>query len=75
MVAGPVGVAPLGGSLGSGRLSPHGRLEGSLSYVVPRDGAQLVLRSEGSSDAVPLLRADRAPAGAGKNAHTSGTHP
>src|SRR5204862_43450 len=55
--AGPVGVAPLGGSLGRGRLSPHGRLEGSLSYVVPRDGAQLVLRSEGTSDAAPLLPA------------------
>jgi len=51
-----VGVAPLGGSLGGGRLRAHGRIDGSLSYVVSRNGGRLQLRAGASGPSLPLLR-------------------
>jgi hypothetical protein len=51
-------LAPLGGSLSGGRLRAHSRIDGSLSYVVPRNGARLVLRVVGGAGQVPLLKAD-----------------
>ena len=63
----------VGGSLLPGRLLPHGHVEGSLSYVVARDGAQLTLHATGSRTQLPLLRTDRAPRGAGH--HMSGSSP
>ena len=59
-----VGFSPAGGTLGPGRLGAHARIDGSLSFVVPRNGAQLVLRAPGDSREVPLLQVDDAPAGA-----------
>jgi hypothetical protein len=56
-----VGVSPLGGSLTSGRLPARGRMDGSLSFVVARDGARLMLRAGTQGASVPLLRATRAP--------------
>src|SRR4051794_26040588 len=54
-----IGVAPLGGSLAGGRLRAHGRIDGSLSYVVSRNGARLQLRAGTSGASVPLLRVGR----------------
>jgi hypothetical protein len=54
------GVAPSGASFAPGRLRAHGSIEGSLSYVLPRDGAQLVLRAGHARRSVALLRLDRA---------------
>lgn len=49
-----VGVAPLGGSLAGGRLRAHGRIDGSLSYVVPRGSARFQLRAGTSGRSIPL---------------------
>jgi hypothetical protein len=50
------GVQPAGGSLPvHGRLAAHSRLEGSLSYVLPRGSARVVLTTGGSASQVPLL--------------------
>lgn len=68
----PDAIAPLSGSLPRGRLGAHGRIEGSLSYVVPRNGAQLVLRAGQLDTSIPLLQVDDAPAGAGDHPHTTG---
>ena len=53
------GTAPSGASFAAGRLAAHGSVEGSLSYVVPRDGAELVLRAGHGSRSVALLRLDQ----------------
>jgi hypothetical protein len=50
------GVAPAGGSLPGGQLPAHARIEGVLSYLVPRDGAQFALRAVNGTEQVPLLR-------------------
>ncbi len=68
-----VGVSPVGGTLSPGRLGAHARVEGSLSFVVPRNGAQLGLRAPGAPRTVPLLQVDDAPAGAGAHPHPSTT--
>jgi hypothetical protein len=48
--------APIAGSLPlRGRLAAHSHLEGSLSYVVPRNGAHIVLGSGAGERSVPLL--------------------
>ncbi|MDQ1482796.1 MAG: hypothetical protein QOF35_872 [Actinomycetota bacterium] len=66
-----VGVAPVGGTLNPGQLSAHARMEGSLSFVVPRNSAQIGLRASGDSREVPLLQVDDAPAGASQHEHAS----
>lgn len=65
----PVGYTPVGGTLAAGKLRAHGRMEGSLSFIVPRKGAQLVLRAPGGARDVPLLRVDVAPLGADTSGH------
>ena len=72
-----VGFSPAGGTLGPGRLGAHARIDGSLSFVVPRDVAQLVLRAPGDSREVPLLQVDDAPAGANDHDDPAGAdeHP
>jgi hypothetical protein len=64
-----VGVPPIGGTLSPGRLSAHARIEGSISFVVARDGARLGLRAPNESREVPLLAVDEAPADAGDHPH------
>jgi hypothetical protein len=54
------GIEPVGGTLLAGSLLAHGNIEGAVSFVVPRDGARLVLRAEGGSHEVPLLQLDLA---------------
>lgn len=66
------GVLPAGGTLAPGRLSTHAQIEGSLSFVVPRDGAKLALRAPDSSREVSLLTVDKAPATAGEHKAPSG---
>lgn len=64
--------APVGGTLSRGRLSADARVEGSVSFVVPRRGVRLVLdtTSSGRRDhSVPLISVDDAPAGAGEHTH------
>jgi hypothetical protein len=65
------GTKPVGGLLAPGRLAAHTSIEGYLSFVVPRNGAQIVLRALGDSRELPLLQVDRAPAGAGQHHHSS----
>ena len=58
-------ILPNGGSLGAGVLSPHAEVEGTVTFVVPRDGGHLVLKAQGASGDVDLATVDVAPAGAG----------
>ncbi|KQZ87449.1 hypothetical protein ASD62_17860 [Phycicoccus sp. Root563] len=58
-LAGTVPLDPVAGSMKRGSLRRGGHLEGALSYVVPRNGAQLRLTAPGQV-AVPLLRVDTA---------------
>lgn len=67
------GEPPVGGLLTPGRLAPHSSIEGYLSFVVPRNGAQVALGAPGDSREVPLLAVDEAPAGAGAHLHPSTT--
>ncbi len=62
-------VLPVGGTLAPGRLRAGARIEGSVSFVLPRNGAQIALRAPGDSHEVPLLQVDTAPAGAGQHHH------
>jgi hypothetical protein len=66
-------IAPSGGSFAGGKLAAHGRIEGSLSYVVKRNGARLTLRADGTAGSVPLLQLDNAPAGTGGHDHGTAT--
>lgn len=63
LVARPLGSSaelhPVGGTLGSGHLSPHARIEGSVAFVVPRNGAHLVLGVRGSHRTIDLAQVDR----------------
>jgi len=68
-------VTPVGGTLSPGRLGARAQIEGSLSFIVPRNGAQVTLRAPGDSREVPLLQVDNAPAGAGQHPHPSATAP
>lgn len=69
----PVGVSPVGGILAPGRLGANARIEGFLSFVVPRKGGRFALGALGDPRAVPLLQVDQAPAGAGQHQHPSTT--
>jgi hypothetical protein len=71
--AGGPAVTPIGGTLAPGRLGAHAKIEGSLSFVLPRNGAQVTLAAPGDSHEVPLLQVDNAPAGAGQHPHPSAT--
>ena len=64
-------IAPVGGTLSPGKVGANARIEGSISFVVPRNGAQLSLQAPGGPRPVPLLQVDVAPANAGKHAHPS----
>lgn len=68
-----VAISPVGGTLAPGQLTAHARIEGSLSFVVSRDGAQLALRAPLDSREVPLLQVDSAPADVAKHPHPSTT--
>jgi hypothetical protein len=71
-----VGIPPVGGSFAGGKLAAHGRIEGSLSFVVKRDGARLSLRAAHLAGSVPLLQVDNAPVGSGGHDHgTDATAP
>lgn len=65
--------APVGGTLSPGRLRAHAGIEGSLSFVVPRNGARLALRDPAGAHLLPLLLVDRfhAPAHASGHQHSS----
>ena len=56
-----VGEPPVGGSLAQGRLSAGGSVEGSLSYVVPREAAQITLGTGPDSPRIPLVLIESAP--------------
>lgn len=66
-------ISPVGGTLAPGQLTAHARIEGSLSFVVARNGAQLALRAPRDSREVPLLQVDDAPSGAAGHPHPSTT--
>jgi hypothetical protein len=62
-------ILPTGGSLGSGTLSAHAHVEGTVTFVVPRDGGHLVLKATGAPGSVDLTTVDHAPAGTGHDDH------
>lgn len=68
-----VAISPVGGTLAPGHLTAHARIEGSLSFVVSRNGAQLALRAPLDSREVPLLQVDDAPSDAAEHPHPSST--
>jgi hypothetical protein len=55
-VGSPLVFLPAGGTLAKGHLSAHARIEGAVSFVVPRKSLQFVLRARGDARSVPLLR-------------------
>ncbi|RNM12669.1 hypothetical protein [Nocardioides pocheonensis] len=60
-----------GGSLGSGFLDAHGRVVGTVTFVVPRNGSHLVLSVRGSPRSIDLAAVDQvAP---GHEGHDHGT--
>jgi hypothetical protein len=67
---------PLGASIGRSRLQPHGRLEGAVSFVVPRNGAALALGATGTPATLPLGHVDDAPPSTGEDHdhHHAGGH-
>ena len=62
-------LSPAGGSLGSGDLRAHATVEGSVTFVVARDGGHLVLQGKGSSQTLDLTTIDQAPPGSGAGGH------
>lgn len=64
-------LAPAGGTLGSGYLSAHGRVEGTVAFVVPRDGAHLVLSVRGSPRSIDLATVDQVAPGHGGHDHST----
>jgi hypothetical protein len=66
-------IAPAGGSLSQGGLGAHAQIEGSLAFIVPRNGHHYSLHGPHNGNAIDLLSVDRAPAGAGTHEH--GTPP
>src|SRR4051794_24599766 len=60
-----VPLLPIGGSVGHGHLSAHARVDGAISFIVPRDGARFSLGSLGSTGSIGLAKVGTAPAGAG----------
>jgi hypothetical protein len=68
------GVAPAGGSLPGGKLPAHARIEGVLSYLVPRDGAQFALGVANGTQQVPLLRVSGPTGGTPAPAHQGTSH-
>jgi hypothetical protein len=67
------GIPPAGGTLSPGRLSSHAQVEGSLSFIASRNGAQLTLRAPGDPREVPLLQLDQSASGDGSHPHPSAT--
>jgi hypothetical protein len=67
----PGSVSPIGGILAPGHLKAKTRIEGFLSFVVPRKGGRFALGTLGDSREVPLVQVDLAPADAGQHEHSS----
>jgi hypothetical protein len=55
-VGSPLLFLPAGGTLAKGHLSAHARVEGTVSFVVPRKSERFVLRARGQARSVPLIR-------------------
>lgn len=66
-------IEPVGGTLGHGFLTTHGQVEGSVTFVVPRDGAHLVLGTRDSSRTIELAEVDRATTEHSGHAHHEST--
>ena len=60
----PTPILPASGSLGTGTLTPHSMVEGSVSFVVPRTETRLSLSSttSGYSIDIPAVAGSPAPA-------------
>ena len=67
-------IQPAGGSLGAGLLAPHATVEGTVTFVVPRDGGHLVLKGRGSSHVIDLTTIAQAPPGVGHDDHDHHSH-
>ncbi|HET7475819.1 MAG TPA: hypothetical protein VFJ97_07315 [Dermatophilaceae bacterium] len=64
------GITAVGGSLQRGRLGAHGSVEGSVSFVVPRNGASISLGTAPGQRAVPLLVVDEAAGSVDEHPHS-----
>lgn len=67
--AGGTPISPVGGSLAPGGLGARAQIEGSLAFIVPRNGQHLRLHAPRNANAIDLLSVDRAPAGAPTHEH------
>lgn len=64
-------LVPAGGTLGSGFLSAHGRVDGTVAFVVPRDGSHLTLGVRGSPRSIDLADVDQVAPGHGGHHHAT----
>jgi hypothetical protein len=62
-------IQPTGGTLGAGVLAAHAQVDGSVTFVVSRDGGHLVLRAPGSPEQVDLTTVDTAAPGTTTDHH------
>ena len=67
--AGGAQIAPAGGSLSQGGLGAHAQVEGSLAFIVARNGHHFSLHAPHNANAIDLLSVDQAPAGADTHQH------
>lgn len=56
---------PVSGTLGDGTLTPHAVVEGSVSFVVPRDWTHLTLGATGSDRSIDIPALPAAPGSSG----------
>lgn len=62
--AGGIPISPVGGSLAPGGLGAGAQIEGSLAFVVPRNGHHFRLHAPRNTNGIDLLTVDLAPTAA-----------
>jgi hypothetical protein len=66
-------IAPAGGSLSQGGIGPHAQVEGSLAFIVPRNGHHYRMRAPHNTNSVDLISVDLAPATTPAHDHAAGS--
>lgn len=69
--AGGIPISPVGGSLAPGGLGAGAQIEGSLAFVVPRNGHDFRLHAPGNANGIDLLTVDLAPTAAPAHEHAT----
>jgi hypothetical protein len=70
--AGGKPIAPVGGSLSQGGIGPRAQVEGSLAFIVPRNGHHYRLHAPNNANSVDLISVDVAPSTASTHHHAAG---